>query len=168
MLTEEQKEEYKKLNNDDDLNDCFIDACSNGHLEIVKYLLTDPILKEYADVRACESYGFRLACENGHLEIVKYLLTDPSLKEYADVHALNDYGFKWACRASCENNRLDVIKWLIFDYNIEKTKEISNFLKSNKDDDFVAQVKEMFASRDLKESLSNSLNSGENKSKIKL
>ena len=128
MLTEVQKEDYKKFNKND-LDEVFVSACSAGDLDVVKYLLESDELKEHADIHAENDFGFILACNNGHL---------------------------------------DVIKWLIFDYNIEKTKEISNFLKSNKDDDFVAQVKEMFASRDLKEDLSKSLNFGENKSKMKL
>ena len=164
MLTEEQKEEYKKLNNDDDLNDCFIDACSNGHLEIVKYLLTSKDLKEHSDIHADNDYGFRWACHNEKIEVVKYLLTSDELKEHADIHALNDYGFRWACN----NEKIEVVKYLIFDYNIEKTKAIINFLNENKGKDWEKEVSEMFASRDLKEDLSNSLNSGKNKSKIKL
>ena len=69
---------------------------------------------------------------------------------------------------ACQSWRLEIIKYLIFDHNLKKTKGISDFFKANKDDDFVAQAKEMFLVRDLKKSLSNSLNSGENKSKIKL
>ena len=163
MLTEEQKEEYKKLDQSK-LDESFINACHDGNLDAVKYLLISDELKEHTDIHAYDDYGFRWACNNGLLEVVKYLLTSDELKEHADIHALNDYGFRWACN----NEKIEVVKYLIFDYNIEKTKAIINFLNENKGKDWEKEVSEMFASRDLKEDLSNLLKRGENKSKIKL
>ena len=195
MLTKEEKEKYKKLDQSN-LDEAFINTCRAGNLDVVKYLLTSDELKEHADIHA-DDYGFVLACEyghlelikylltsnelkertnihtkddcgfqsvceNGYLEVVKYLLTSDELKEHADVHAWNDSVFRWAC----ETGRLEVVKYLIFDYNIEKTKAIIIFLDNDKD--YVKQIKTLFDARDLKEDLSNSLNSGKNKSKIKL
>ena len=51
-------------------------ACMNGQLEVVKYLLTSPNLKEHADIHAEDDWGFRWACSEGHLEVVKYLIDD--------------------------------------------------------------------------------------------
>ena len=96
MINTKDKNKYKTLTQKK-LNKVFINSCQKGHLEIVKYLLTSPELKEHANIHAQDDLGFRLACNYGHLEIVKYLLTSPDLKEHADIHADNDYGFGWAC-----------------------------------------------------------------------
>ena len=45
----------------------------NGHLEIVKLLLTLPGVDPTAD----KNHAIRLASHNGHLEVVKFLLTIP-------------------------------------------------------------------------------------------
>ena len=169
MLTERRKEKYKRLckNGKNELNHHLIKACKDGHLEDVKYLLTDWNLKEYAEyANTCmwNDSGFRFACFGGNLEIVKYLLTSSDLKEHADVHSDDDNGFRYACNSG----KMEVIKYLIFDYNIEKTKEISDFLEKNKDEPFSGEVEEMFLARDFKKDLLNSLNVGENKSKMKL
>ncbi len=50
------------------IQDIFYLASENGHLEIVKYLVSLG-----ADVRALDNYAVRYASENGHLETVKYL-----------------------------------------------------------------------------------------------
>ena len=78
MINEELKEKYKKLNQEE-LNDQFIDACENGHLEIVKYLLTSPELTEHANIHAENDSGFSWACDQGHLEVVKYLIIDMNI-----------------------------------------------------------------------------------------
>ena len=78
MINQELKQKYKKLNQEE-LNDQFIDACKNGHLEIVKYLITSPELKEYADIHAQNDWGFIWACRNGHLELVKCLIIDMNI-----------------------------------------------------------------------------------------
>jgi len=51
--------------------DCaFQIAATNGHLEIVKYLVTLG-----ADIRAADNYAVKMASRNGYLEVVKYLVT---------------------------------------------------------------------------------------------
>ena len=75
MINQELKEKYKKLNKQK-LNEQFIDACRDGHLEVVKYLLTSPDLKEHADIHARNDVGFIGACRNGRLEVVKCLIID--------------------------------------------------------------------------------------------
>jgi hypothetical protein len=45
-------------------------ACSNGHLEIAKWLVQD----HQVDVHANNELAFREACEYGHIEIAKRLV----------------------------------------------------------------------------------------------
>ena len=54
-------------------NECgFRLACSNGHLNVVQYLLENNF---NINVHAGNKEGFRHACKNGHSLIVQYLLT---------------------------------------------------------------------------------------------
>ena len=119
MISKKTIELYKTLTQEQ-LNDVFIDSCQKGHLEIVKYLLISPDLKEHADIHADNDYGFRLACEKGHLEIVKYLLTSADLKEHADIHADNDWGFVWAC----SRGHLEVVKYLLTGTDLKEHADI--------------------------------------------
>ena len=116
MITQELKEKYKKLNQEE-LNEGFIWACKNDDLEIVKYLLTSPELTEHADIHARNDFGFIGACRKGQLDFVKYLLASDELTEHADIHAENDLGF----RSTCYQGHLEVVKYLIIDMNIDKT-----------------------------------------------
>ena len=122
MINQELKEQYKKLNKQK-LNEQFIDACRDGHLELVKYLLTSPELKKHANIHAADDLGFICACEQGQLEVVKYLLASPELTEHADIHTGNDEGF----RGACYEGRLEVVKYLIIDMNIDKTNYIETY-----------------------------------------
>ena len=49
MINQELKEKYNKLNQEE-LNKQFINACKDGNLEIIKYLLTSPELKEHSNI----------------------------------------------------------------------------------------------------------------------
>ena len=51
-------------------------ACANGHLELVKYLLTSPDLKEHADIHADDDEGFKFACDNWHIKVVYFYIFD--------------------------------------------------------------------------------------------
>ena len=78
VIDQELKEKYKKLNQEE-LNDQFIDACAQGQLEIIKYLLTSPKLKKHANIHDRNDWGFIGACEQGRLEVVKYLIIDMNI-----------------------------------------------------------------------------------------
>jgi hypothetical protein len=71
----------------------FQHACSNGHLNIVKFLLSSEETHRHINIHADDELAFRLACENGHLPIVKYLISlEP---EYGlDICARNGYIFE--------------------------------------------------------------------------
>ena len=119
MISQELKQRYKKYNKQQ-LNDGFIWACQNGHLEIVKFLLTSPELKEHADVHAKDDLGFRVACRSGRLEVVKYLLTSPKLTKHADIHAKDDGGF----RSACLGGHLEIVKYLLTSDELKKHADI--------------------------------------------
>ena len=163
MINTKDKNKYKTLTLKQ-LNEVFIDSCENGYLEVVKYLLTSPDLKEHADIHANNDYGFRLACQNGHLEIVKYLLTSADLKEHADIHAQDDNGFRWAC----EKGHLEIVKFLILDMSIEKTKHIEDYLNKNQDNKCVKEAIELFKIRDFNQKLNNDLEHKEKQNKLKI
>src|SRR5690606_34115855 len=70
-------------------------AASNGHLEVVKYLVGLG-----ADIHANNEYALRWAAENGHLEMVKYLVGLG-----ADIHVDNEQ----ALRGAAESGHLEVV-----------------------------------------------------------
>ncbi len=135
--------DHKQLNNQ------FEYACQNGHLDIVKYLLTSSELKEHANIHTEEDSGLKLACSNGHLNIVEYLLTSPELNEHADMNSYNDYVFLRAFK----NNHLELVQYLIFDRNIKKTKAIDSHFEKNPNE----QVENMFKIRELNDKLNQEL-----------
>ena len=65
-------------------------ASTNGHLEVVEFLVKD-------------EYSLRYASENGHLEVVEFLV-----KNGADVHANDDLALCWAS----ENDHLEIVEFL--------------------------------------------------------
>ena len=74
-------------------------AASEGHLEIVKYLVN-----KGANIHAGDDYAVRVASRRGHLEIVKYLI-----KKGADIHARNEE----ALRDAVLDDKLETVKCLI-------------------------------------------------------
>lgn len=76
-------------------NDGFRAACKKGHLEVVKFLVSDPRV----DIAARYHEGFRNACEMGHLEVVKFLC--PHICEttiFGHTGVLTKLGlFRWIC-----------------------------------------------------------------------
>jgi len=102
------------------LNEAFLDACHEGNLDKVKFLLNSPELNNNANIHYQEDSGIHQACENGHLHILQYLLTSPELKEHADIHSKND----WVLTIACNEGFLDIVKYLLTSPDL---KEHSNF-----------------------------------------
>src|SRR5579875_2933685 len=63
---------------DDNYRSALNIACENGHLEIVKYLLS---YSNYKNINANSNVALILASENGHLDIIRYILTTPIIKD---------------------------------------------------------------------------------------
>jgi len=81
------------------INDGVQLASSNGHLEVVMYLVS-----QGADVSGNDTYALQWASENGHLEIVKYLVS-----QGANVRFNSDGALRYASF----NGHLEVIKYLV-------------------------------------------------------
>lgn len=77
------------------------------------------------------------ACRDGKLEEVKYLLKSEELKVVVDIWS----GFMKACI----NKHLEIVQYLIFERNIEKTKNIQEFLEKNRDEN----IEKIFLAREL-------------------
>jgi len=100
------------INTSDRSDRAFCQACANGHLNIVKLLLsiTHPKL---VNTQAHNNYAIINAASNGHVEVVKLLL---SLKgdRKVDISANDHAAFVWAC---CYGH-IDVVKELLKEPNI--------------------------------------------------
>lgn len=65
-------------------------GCSEGHLPIVRYILTDAIWSQHVTVHDDNDYNIVNAAKGGHLDIIKYLLTSPELTEHINIRAAKD------------------------------------------------------------------------------
>lgn len=89
------------------LGDGFISAVILNHLEVVKYLLTEPGLTVNVPIGFHNHDALSFACQKGHIELVRYLLTSSDLKQKADIHARAD-------EALCKALRFDNVE--VLDY----------------------------------------------------
>ena len=78
-----------------DDDEALIWASKNGHLDVVEYLVDNG-----ANVNAEDDYALRLASENGHTDIVKYLVDHG-----ANIHTRDDEALRWAS----EYGHLDIV-----------------------------------------------------------
>jgi hypothetical protein len=84
--------------------DSFLKATKNGHLEVVKYLISFPGINPSAD----DNFAIKLASINGHLSVVKYLIG--LSEEYKIDPAADD---NYAVIKASERGHLDVVKYLM-------------------------------------------------------
>ena len=83
----------------DKLNDIFIDSAEYGHLEIVKYLVS-----QGADIHAWNNWALRGSASNGKLKVVKYLAS-----QGANIHVNDDQVLQY----SANNGHLEIVKYLV-------------------------------------------------------
>lgn len=186
MITEKQKIEYKKMNQND-LNDELIFFCTLGEIDKVRYLLTSPELQKHANIHAQDDASLIEACRYGKLEIIKFLLTSTDLKEHAYVNAQQNQALTYACNFgyfdiikylltsselkehadiknnksflnACEKGHLEIIEYFIFDFHIELTNEIKQYLINEEESD----ISMMFEKRNFHEKLHTKFNNNNN------
>ena len=92
-----------KINVSAEDNQAFRYACSNGHLEVAKWLLT---VKSDVNISEYNEHAFRSACHSGHQEIAKWLL---SVKPDINISANDEHAF----RSACHNGHQEIAKWLL-------------------------------------------------------
>lgn len=121
-------------------------------------------------IKDAKNYGqedldelFKRTCIRLDFEDIKYLLTSSDLNLKPDIHRNNDEAFAWLMNGE-EDEGLEVINYLITQHNIEKTYSISNLL-NRMPTEFTKRIDEMFAIRDLKQSLERELDNNEVKAK---
>lgn len=105
ILQEDAKEnlyyDFTKLNKDD-LSSWLDQACQEGDLSLVRYLLTSNELKIKPNVHGAVEFTnhqgtyydeqpLYYAVSNNRIEIVKYLLTSKELKEHANIRYSHDH-----------------------------------------------------------------------------
>jgi hypothetical protein len=147
--------EYKELYecSQEELNHAFIQACANGDLKKISYLLTSPELPIHANIHASKDQGFITACECKRTEVAKYLLSSTELKEHANLHAQGDTPFY---KSMCNKN-YELIEFFIFEHNLQRDESIRSYLNifPKKEEDI---INKMFEVRDLNNQLQNASN----------
>lgn len=111
------------------LNDYYIQACEDGELDKVKYLLTSPNLTENVSVSYKSDQALRNACKHGHLDIVKYLLTSPELEKHPSVHHDDDTPFILACYSG----NLELVRYLLTSEELSSHPNIHTTYMSSPD-----------------------------------
>ena len=114
--------------NKQELNDKLLYIINlKGHLDVIKYILTSPDLKEHADINYKNIYGYNAlmyACNNGNLEVVKYLLSSSDLKEHADIHDKDNNGTN-SLMYACYHGNLELVKYLLNSSELKEHADIN-------------------------------------------
>lgn len=84
-------------------------ASMNGHLEVVKYLISIQPKFPMINPGAAQNWAIHYASKKGHLEVVKYLISIRPEFPTIDPAAYDNYAIKCAS----ENGYLEVVKYLI-------------------------------------------------------
>jgi ankyrin repeat protein len=118
LLCSTEIKNHSLINNKNNIyiNSPLIFACKNGHLDIVKFLLTSPELTTHSSIFEKTYIGEKtvlmVAAESGHLDILKFLLTNPQIKEKANINDKNGVG-KSALIYACEAGQTEVVYYLL-------------------------------------------------------
>jgi ankyrin repeat protein len=103
----ESGELYANENLNDNLNDTLVLAAQNGHVDVVDYLLRQPLF----DPSAYGNCAIWVAAMKGHLAVVERLLQDKRVDPSADDNH--------AVRRAAENGHLAVVERLLQDKRVD-------------------------------------------------
>lgn len=123
-LTKQYKEKLQTLDGEK-LHNEFHNACGNGMLNTIKYILTSNQVKSFdIDVEnnddKTNGLGYAAVCDK--VEVIKYLLTSPDLEVKANI--------KNAIKYACLYGSLNSLKYLL-EYNNNNENDI--YFKKNEE-----------------------------------
>jgi hypothetical protein len=152
----------KKLEERIPVHIAFLDACAEGELNTVKFLLHSENISFNVSwminsgLTTAHDFGecFIDACRGGHLNVVKYLVSDPDLDEKIDLNMID-------AEFSVENH--EIIQYLIFDLNLPKDHRIFSKIRTIPEN----LLSEFLAKRELFEEINKNLDINPNKSSPK-
>ncbi len=97
----------------------FIEACKNGHLNVVKYLCnlykTDKKYKPI-DIHVYDNKSFKLAYENNHIHIMEYLLNLHKQKPYSKLRFNFNEIYSYIISMSLFNSIIHEIDQISYDH----------------------------------------------------
>lgn len=114
-------------------------------MEVVKYLLNAPELKEHADIHEGGDETVVGAAIYGQVDMVKYLASSRELTDHANLHAQDDAVFM----SVISQQTPYMLITLINDLNIEKTSNIEEIIDNTKNFRLSLEVTELFAIREM-------------------
>lgn len=77
-------------------------ACSEGNLEVVRWLVREGGADIYGDSFYCKALD--IACAHGHLEVARWLIEEYRINLNQKTHALME---------AIHNDHLEVVQWLV-------------------------------------------------------
>jgi hypothetical protein len=95
------------------IDKAYLDACDNGNLDEVKYLITSDDLKITADVHCENDRGLRLVCSRGHLNLIKYFLSSDDCKHSFSINTIGSQPLISAFNSACNSGQLNIIKYFL-------------------------------------------------------
>lgn len=104
---------YSKINDMEELEKGFFEACKKGDLSLVKYLLLEKSVNINTSDFNGGSSGLRLACSEGHLPIVRFLLKSTKLKEHTDYIQSDNWSKFPGLRVACNNEHFHIVNFLL-------------------------------------------------------
>ncbi len=144
------KEKFKDLNRKK-IYDAFYNACKDGDIKIIDYLVNSKDvkfnIKNYNRFMAVTE-----AIDNKHLNVLKYLVKNTYLKKKLFPYVQNN----WVLDSIRRNEDIPMLQYLILELNIEKTEFMENFLNIS-NTEYRNTVFNLFKTRELKNSLNQDL-----------
>lgn len=108
-------------------------SCGKGHLKMVDFLLTSPLISKKPNLEYADGYGrtalFEAVASN-EIDIIDYLLKSPKLKVHANLYHKNIFG-EDIFIYSCQLNKLNIINFLLFELNMVIDEKNMRFLSES-------------------------------------
>lgn len=126
----------------------------NGHLEIVKYLLTSNELSEHADINHEDDEGWNvLLCSvfYNQLEVLKYFFT-PEIKDNINIYHTNWQGENILIIA-VNQNFSDIIHFLLIENNFQADEKTMQYFFNNRE----KEVLDMIQKREMYQTINQNL-----------